>query len=42
MGAAAQAEPAERVDNLLAGCEELSPARPTLLRFDADFVTCTQ
>jgi hypothetical protein len=31
-----------RVDNLLAGCLAPSAERPTLLRLDADFVTCTQ
>jgi len=29
-------------DNLLAGCQRLSPSRPLLLRIEADFVTCTQ
>ena len=31
-----------RVDNLLPGSEALTEARPTLLRIEADFVTCTQ
>ena len=29
-------------DNLLAGSEEWSPARPNHFRVEADFVTCTQ
>mgnify|MGYP006161999063 CR=1 FL=1 len=30
------------VDNLLTGCLPASEERPLLLRFEADFVTCTQ
>ena len=31
-----------QLDNLLAGCEAVSAERHTLLRLEADFVTCTQ
>ena len=31
-----------KVDNLLAGCKSLSANRSTILRLEADFVTCTQ
>ena len=36
------APPPARVDNLLSGCLSPSADRPTLLRIEADFVTCTQ